>query len=164
VLGAHYRARLNFTWESLDAAKNGIEGLYEAVNDLYENVGKAAKAPKHSLGHYRNEFRAALDDDLNTPQALAVLYEMLADGGNPKEKLALVKQCDGVLGLGLEAAMAKSAPAEDDPEIVEKARIYNELRSSKQFIQSDVLRKEIEALGYSIRDSHNGSRIRKRFF
>jgi cysteinyl-tRNA synthetase len=176
VLGAHYRTRLNFTWESLEAARNGIERLYEAVNDLSEktratNDDEGADAdstttepPQKSLEHYHAEVRAAMDDDLNTPQALAILHEMLADGGNAKEKLALVKQCDTLLGLGLETAMTDAASSENDAGIAEKARIYGELRSNKQFIQSDALRKEIEALGYVIRDSKNGSRIRKRFF
>jgi cysteinyl-tRNA synthetase len=166
ALGAHYRTRLNFTWKSLDAARNGIERLYEAVNDLYEESAAAAngKSAKKSLEQYLTEFRAAMDDDLNTPQALAILHEMLADGGDPKEKLALVKQCDTVLGLGLEDAMADTSAAENDPKIAEMARIYADLRGNKQFIQSDALRKEIEALGYSIRDTKDGSRIRKRFF
>jgi cysteinyl-tRNA synthetase len=68
------------------------------------------------------------------------------------------------LGLGLESAMANAAAAENDPKIAEMARIYADLRGNKQFIQSDALRKEIEALGYSIRDTKDGSRIRKRFF
>ncbi len=142
VLGAHYRTRLNFTWESLDAARNGIERLYEAVNDLY-GESASTKSPKKSLEQYVAEFRAAMDDDLNTPQALAILHEMLADGGNPKEKLTLVKQCDTVLGLGLEDAMADASVAENDPKIAEMARIYADLRGNKQFIQSDALRKEI---------------------
>ena len=173
VLGAHYRTRLNFTWESLDAARNGIERLYEAVNELYENTRNArgmgggdaaAKKQKKSLEQYETEFRAAMNDDLNTSQALAILHEMLADGGDPKEKLALVKQSDKILGLGLESAMVRAAAGENDQKIVEMARIYIDLRGNKQFIQSDALRKEIEALGYSIRDTKDGSRVRKRFF
>jgi cysteinyl-tRNA synthetase len=165
VLGAHYRTRLNFTWESLDAAKNGLNRLYESVSDLYEkDVPAISKEPRKSSEQYLAEFRAAMDDDLNTPQALAILHEMLADRGDPKEKFVIVKQCDKVLGLGLESAMADTTIAEKDPKIVEMARIYGDLRGNKQFIQSDALRKEIEALGYSIRDTKDGSRIRRRFF
>jgi cysteinyl-tRNA synthetase len=170
VLGAHYRTRLNFTWESLDAALAGIERLYEAVNDLYESTRvlndgvPAVKTPNHTLEHYETKFRKAMNDDLNTPQALAILHEMLADHGNPKEKLVLVKLYDKILGLSLETAMTDAVDAENDPMIAQKAAKYGALRSSKQFIQSDALRKEIEALGYSIRDSKDGSRIRKRFF
>lgn len=169
VLGAHYRTRLNFTWESLDGALAGIERLYETVNDLYENAKTTdgsgpKKTAKHTAAYYQAQFREAMDDDLNTPQALAILHEMLADGGGPKEKLALVKQSDKILGLGLERAMADADPAEYTGEIAEKAQLYGELRGNKQFIQSDALRKEIEALGYSIRDAKDGSRIQKRFF
>jgi cysteinyl-tRNA synthetase len=144
------------------------------VNDLYEesasvahgdrNAAGAQKAPKKSPEEYRADFRATMDDDLNTPQTLAILHEILADDGDPKEKLALVKQCDKVLGLGLESAMADAITTENNPKIAEMARIYADLRGNKQFIQSDALRKEIEALGYSIRDTEGGSRIRKVFF
>lgn len=163
VLGAHYRTRLNFTWESMDAAKSGIERLFETVNDIYSD-GTPHKEPKRSPEQYESEFRAALDDDLNTPQALAILHEMLADPGAGAETLGLVRRCDTVLGLGLERAMSPAATPETDGGIAEKARVYEELRANKQFIQSDALRKEIEALGYSIRDSKEGSLIRKRFF
>jgi cysteinyl-tRNA synthetase len=169
VLGAHYRTRLNFTWEGVDAAKAGIERLYETINDLYEETKNTggdgpAKKAKHTIEYYEKEFRAAQDDDLNTPQALAILHEMLADHGTADEKLVLVKQYDKILALGLERAMTDAGDAENDPAIAEIARKYGELRASKQFIQSDALRKEIEGLGYSIRDSKDGSRIRKRFF
>ncbi len=161
MLGAHYRTRLNFTWESLDAAKNGIERLYETINDHYERTESMSGKPEKAVEEYEKLFCEAMEDDLNTPQALAVVHEMLADHGNPKEKLALVKQFDMILGLGLATAMKT---AEHTPEIAEKIRIYNELRSNKQFVQSDALRKEIEALGYDIRDTKDGSFVKKRFF
>ncbi len=166
LLSAHYRTRLNFTLESLAAAQSGLERLYEMVNDLYENTldDVPKKSPKKMLEHYKTEFHAALDDDLNTPRALAILHEMLADTNDAKETLALVKQCDTVLGLGLTTAMVSTRGGENNPAITEMARKYGELRSNKQFIQSDALRKEIEVLGYSIRDTKDGSRIRKRFF
>lgn len=167
VLGAHYRTRLNFTWESLEAAKRGLERLYEEINGRYERARDAnepRKKPNRALEYYEKEFRAALNDDLNTPQALAVLHEMLADDGDARETLALVRRCDAVLALGLERAMADVPDAERDPNLAEMARKYNELRGSKQFVQSDALRKELEGLGYSIRDLKDGSRIRKRFF
>ena len=169
VLGAHYRTRLNFTYESLEAAKSGIERLYGTIHDLYEDLmtnaeGEPVRTAQHPIEHYQEQFRDAMNDDLNTPEALAIMHKMLADGGTPEEKLALVKQYDNVLGLGLGTAMTNAVAGEDDEKIAKMAGIYEELRSNKQFIQSDALRKEIEALGYSIRDSKNGSRIKKRFF
>jgi cysteinyl-tRNA synthetase len=166
TLGAHYRTPLNFTWESLDAARNGIEGLYGSINELCEDKEKERREGSHkkTLKEYEAQFSAAIEDDLNTSQALATLYEMLADNGPTKEKLELVNRFDAVLGLGLESAMQPADQGADAPEIAEMARIYNDLRSNKQFIQSDALRKEIEALGYSIRDTKDGSFIKKRFF
>lgn len=166
ALGVHYRTPLNFTWESLDAAKNGIENLYGTINELYERAAHEAGGGGHkkSPEAYERLFKEAISDDLNTSQALAILHEMLADNGDRAKTLDLVKRFDTVLGLGLTTAMQSQGIHENDQEITEKMRVYNELRSNKQFVQSDALRKEIEALGYSVRDSKEGSIVKKRFF
>lgn len=117
---------------------------------------------KKTLGAYENDFRDAINEDLNTSQALATLHDMLNDHGSPKKKLELVKKFDDVLGLQFANAMHHSRI--EDSEIVEKQRQYDQLRANKQFVQSDALRKEIEGLGYSVRDTETGSYIVKKFF
>jgi cysteinyl-tRNA synthetase len=170
TLGAHYRTPLNFTWESLDAARTGIENLYRAVNDYYRQTqfknydeNKLTSASKKSLNEYEILFDEAINDDLNTSQALGIFNEILNDGGSPTEKLELVKKFDQVFGLGLAGLPMEYSP-ENDEEIGGKVAEYNELRSNKQFIQSDALRNEIEALGYTVRDTAEGAYIVKRFF
>lgn len=170
ALGAHYRTPLNFTWESLDAAKNGIENLYRAVNDIYRETLLNASdhdedVDNRSLKIFKEKFDEAISDDLNTAQALAVLNDMLGSKAAGLQKLELVRNFDQVLGLGLSGLPMEYSP-ENDPELADKVAQYDELRSNKQFIQSDALRKEIEALesGYSVRDTSEGAYIVKRFF
>jgi cysteinyl-tRNA synthetase len=170
VLGAHYRTKLNFTWESLEAARNGLERLYEEINDYFiqtqsKNYDEAklisAKGAK-TLQQYEEEFNLIINDDLNTPQALGILHAMLADNENPSRKLALLKKFDTVLGLGLDVPM--NFLAQEDEKVAEMKLKYQQCRANKQFVQSDALRKEIEALGFEVRDTENGPQVVKKFF
>jgi cysteinyl-tRNA synthetase len=165
VLGAHYRTRLNFTWESLDAAKNGLENLYSYYLEL---MGKSRKEPSPNSQApglpWMDKFRDAMNDDLNTPKALAVVFEMVKDKEIPNNtKATLMRIFDEVLGLGI-TDVERQTPPDLPEEIAKMAHIYRELRSNKQFIQSDALRKEIEGLGYSVRDTAEGAYIVKKFF
>lgn len=170
TFGAHYRTKLNFTWEALDAARNGIERLYRTINDYYIQThtpgydekkltpGKHQKTPEQ----YEEAFEEAINDDLNIPQALATLHDMLSDNGSPMKKLELVGKFDTILGLHLDSPMQN--PVKERIEIYKKLGEYEQFRANKQFVQSDVLRKEIEALGYSIRDTIHGPYLVKKFF
>jgi cysteinyl-tRNA synthetase len=162
VLGAHYRTQLNFTWESLEAAKNGLENLYHKIYTL-EYTGHQNESEKESVEKYEIAFRDAINDDLNTSKALSTLHEMLRSSLSVTEKLNLIKKFDSVLGLSLTLPREH---AETEKEIIEKFGQYQQFRGSKQFTQSDALRKEIEALGYSIKDTESGSHLeaQKKFF
>lgn len=103
-----------------------------------------------------------MNDDLNTPKALGIIHDMLNDHGNPVKKLELVKKFDNILGLRFNIP-AQYSPKEDD-KIAKKMAEYAEFRANKQFVQSDALRKEIEALGYEVRDTENGPYVVKKFF
>ena len=114
TLGSHYRAKMNFTWEALLAAGNALNNLRHALLRLAaeEALGKskknAAGEEKVAL-QYDKKFRAALDDDLGTPAALAVAWEALADEHlSPKSRLDLILGFDRVFGLRLKDALAKS--------------------------------------------------------
>jgi cysteinyl-tRNA synthetase len=159
VLGANYRTKLNFTWESMDAAKNGLERLYRTIYDQKKFKGEESG---DGLKKYEELFAKVLDDDLNTSQALAVLHEMLESPASADAKLALAKKFDSVLGLRLDIPMEYSP--EKDEEVAQKAKEYEKLRTNKQFVQSDALRKEIEGLGYEVRDTESGPVILKKFF
>jgi cysteinyl-tRNA synthetase len=171
VLGAHYRTPLTFSWESMDSAKSGLERLYQTIYDYTALIAHAEKEnrtvneaePDEPLKNYEKLFAEAMNDDLNTPQALALLHEMLGDHGTAQTKMALVKKFDEVLGLGLETPI-KAYTGKKDAEIESKIDEYKKFRASKQFVQSDALRKELESLGYEVRDTEHGPHIVKRFF
>ncbi len=167
VLGAHYRTKLNFTWESLDAARNGLENLYRMISECSgeaaEEKGRVSQGrPPTDRADYEDSFLNATNDDLNTPKALAVLQKALSSPLSSTDKIALVQEFDRALGLEFNVPIKYSA--KKDKKIALKMREYETLRDNKQFVQSDALRKEVESLGYSIRDTPTGPRVTKIFF
>ena len=164
VLEAHYRTKLNFTWETLDAAKNGLINLYNrSMENIYDVKWQEETNRRDDGLVWKEKFDKAINDDLNVPKALGIVFEMLTDKKIKTEiKQNLLSTFDKILGLNIlpQRTQAESIP----PEIHEKAKQYQQLRDNKQFVQSDALRKDIEALGYSIRDTEHGPYIVKKFF
>jgi len=170
VLGAHYRTKLNFTWESLEAAKNGLENIYEKINECsWRNIHKYIPEDKtmrndqeYNPGIYEESFKTAINDDLNISKALSIFQDMLISSLPDANKLALAKKFDKILGLSLD--VPEKDQVEERVKIYQKLKEYGQYRDNKQFVQSDVLRKEIEDLGYKVRDTAHGPYIVKKFF
>lgn len=151
VLGAHYRSRLNFTWASLEAAATTLRDIRRAywtllLEEPHEPaVDPAEERPKYA--ELKQRFAAALEDDLNTPAALAVLHETLGDSNLfPEEQRALLELYDRVLAILPEGR--PEIPREVERLVAER----EEFRRRKQFVQSDELRARINALGYTVED------------
>ena len=161
ALAHHYRSPIDFSDQLVAQAKAALENLYNHYLELRDEDRKEEKRKDHgTLSAWQEKFDAALRDDLNTPQALAVMFDMLKDEDlSVKEKRVLFGNCDEILGLNI-AGKAEEIP----PHIAAKLEQYDEYRTNKQFMQSDALRKELAGLGYEVRDTGNGSRLVKKFF
>ena len=166
ALGSHYRAKMNFTWEALLAAGNALNNLRRgilrlAAEEALARSEKPGAEEKRIISQYDKNFRAALDDDLGTPAALAVAWEALADEHlSPKSRLNLILGFDRVFGLKLKETLAKSGkvPAAVSQLVAKR----EEARVHKQFIQADSLRKKIEQLGYTVEDTSRGPLVTKK--
>lgn len=101
-LGAHYKKPMNFTWESLDSAQKGLRRLQTTVANLkgQERTVLSEEKNEKIIG-FRNRFNEALNDDLNTSKAMAVLFEMLKSNIPSEDKYDLALSFDEVLGLSL---------------------------------------------------------------
>jgi len=157
VLGAHYRSRLNFTWKAISGAQKGLDGLYHEVarlNLISKSVVPSVTPQDIQIIAYKNAFFNALNDDLNTARALALVWELVGDRDIwPKNKLALLFDFDQVLGLRLrEAILLVQPPAK----ITALVREREKHRINKQFVQADRLRKRVESLGYTVEDTPQG--------
>jgi cysteinyl-tRNA synthetase len=155
--GAKYRSELMFGDEGLRAAQSNLEYFNEFARNLRD---EPADAPDSAWrAEYVERFHEAINNDLNTPQALAVALEMIAEAYRRDDKRVwnAILKFDSVMGLGLEekrrAAKAAGFPAEVQKLIDERTRA----RAERNYALSDELRKKIEALGYEVKDSHDGS-------
>jgi cysteinyl-tRNA synthetase len=112
---------------------------------------------------WKKKFDKAINDDLNAPKALGIVFEMLKDKKiKAVTKRDLLAVFDTVLDLNILPQITQNEPVlKKVQEMLEK---YEQFRGNKQFMQSDALRKEIEALGYEVRDAEKGSHLVKKFF
>lgn len=163
ILQSHYRKQLRFSYDTLLAAQRG----YERLNQLALKVKAEVKGPvSANLGPkgnvYRAQFREALANDLNMPQALASLFSALEDSGvTAPEKLALINEMDSIFGLSL---LTERPPrgAEVPEELNKMLAARNQARADKQWAEADRLRKAILDAGYEILDNPTGSSLKKR--
>lgn len=153
-LQAHYRSKQNFTWEALAASENGLNNLYSDIASINIPNGKINQ-------DFKNEFLEKLSDDFNTPQALAVISEVMKSDISSQDKYATILDFDTVLGLDFEKnSKSKKVNQDDlDDEIKKLMEDRNEARNKKDFAQSDKLREEIESKGYVLKDTESGSEI-----
>lgn len=158
-LNAHYRKKLNFTFEGMDAAQTAYDRLLET---LYKHKQSACPADPALLQKYRDEFRAAIDDDINLPLALGVLWTMAKEKPS-RDIFALALDFDKVLGLDLHTAHAPkedSSPVPDDIVALAEERLI--ARKQKNWAESDRLRDEIAARGYAVADGKDGYTLQKK--
>ena len=141
-LTAHYRSQLMFSWEALDAAQTALERLRHGVHALAGGGEVDAE--------YARRFLDRVNDDLNFPQALAVMWEVLKSALAPAVKKATLLRFDEVLGLGLATWSPKVEAVPDAVRALADARWT--ARNAKQWAEADRLRAELAALGWSMKD------------
>ncbi len=151
----HYRKPMEYSDESIQAAKNGLEHLCNQVREV-TNGGKAASGGISSA--YREKFLEAVNDDLNMPRALAVVQEMLKSDIPQSEKHGTVLEFDRVLGLSLDQVDQREEVSADVQRLVEARR---RARESKNWAESDRLRDAIQSLGYIVKDTRDGMKLLK---
>lgn len=157
TLTASYRQQLSFSWEALESAKNGYDSIRTKILDLHEKISEGTSKENKEAEH-KEAFLDAINDDLNMPQALAVLWAVLRDDELANErKIKLAEEFDQVLGLGI----ADFANQEIPQEILELARARELARKNRDFATSDKLRDEIKEKGYILDDKKDGYSIRK---
>jgi cysteinyl-tRNA synthetase len=155
-LGAHYRSELKFSWEILDAAKRSFEILENLVVGWKIETARAGKAAKVTgdVAAYRERFRAALHEDINVPKALGVTWEMARDASlSPPAKLALVREMDTVLGLGVDSFRRPEIP----DALRARVRAREEARAAKQWTEADAIRDELARDGLQLMDTSDGT-------
>jgi cysteinyl-tRNA synthetase len=153
ILTSHYKKGLNFSFESLDSAVNALNNLRSLVSGLKSEDGRntLSSEKENKINEYREKFVAALADDINIPQALAVLWEMLKSNIPSADKYDLALSFDEVFGLKLNEVQKLNIEIPENIKILMEKR--EELRREKKFEEADKVRKQIEEAGYQIKDA-----------
>lgn len=153
-LNAHYRKKLNFTFDTMDAAKVSYNRL---LATLQAHKASKVKIDKAILEKYQNDFEESIFDDLNLPKALGILHTMIKEAKS-KDIYEKAIEFDKVLGLKLE-----SEPEKEEREIPENIIAIAEkrkiARENKDWAKSDELRDKISELGFTIKDIKGGYTI-----
>lgn len=157
-LNAHYRKKLNFTFDGMDGAKVSYARL---LGVLYQHKTSEATTDKEVIENYKKQFVDAINDDLNVPLALGILWKAVKE---PKSKdiYALALDFDKVLGLSLDKAKPEEQPKIDAPqEVVDLAEQRKQAKKDKNYALADELRAKITALGYTVTDTKEGYTLTK---
>ncbi|OGE26787.1 cysteine--tRNA ligase [Candidatus Daviesbacteria bacterium RIFCSPHIGHO2_02_FULL_39_12] len=148
-LTAHYRDKLNFTWQSLEASQNALNNLREEVRE-WDN-------PKIGCAEFEQKFIESVNNDLSIPQAVAVMWDMVTSDYPTSAKARSILEMDKVLGLKLDEFVSK--PLEIPQEAQRLVKQREQAREKQDFKKSDDLRKEIKKLGFEVEDTPSGPRI-----
>jgi cysteinyl-tRNA synthetase len=172
ILRAHYRSPLNYSDQHLDDAKAALTRLYTALRGI-----DVAKAPVDWTNGYAVRFQAAMDDDFNTPEALAVLFDLAAEANRKRavvaaeaeQLLGLLRGLADILGLlqrdSLQFMQGGTLESEDGGYTAERIEALIEARlaarKAKDFNLSDAIRDELKAAGILLEDAAGGTQWRR---
>jgi len=160
-LTGHYRKPLNFTWEALDAAQKAFERLganvVELKNPKSGERNQLSEDKLEKVNVFRDQFTEAISADLNLPQALAIMWEVVKSNIPSEDKLDLLYLFDEVLGLGLkDIETTQNIP----DEILALANKRQALRKENNFIEADKIREVLHKMGWEISDDEDGQKLR----
>jgi len=173
TLTAHYRSQMNLTWESLEGAQTALNNLYQKIRDLKDLTAplawqikkisrtlnltdKKTKEIFKKIDKYGEKFVEAVNDDLNMPKALTVLWQVVGDETIWLDaKKNLMVEFDQIFGLGLAKVRPTMAPNKVKKLVAER----DSLRQQKKWIKADMVRVKIEQEGWTVEDTQQGSKI-----
>lgn len=169
LVASHYRSPINYSVDSLTEARKSLTRLYTALEGL--ELGEEKGETSGDASTYRQRFTQVMDDDFNTPEALAVMFELAREVNRAKQEQPIeaarlageLKQLGSVLGLlqqvpqtFLKGTQQQGMPLSES-EIEAKIAQRIEAKVNKDFAQADAIRDELAALGIILKDSREGT-------
>ena len=153
-LQTHYRQEMNFTFD-------GLEGAQNALNNLKEEIATWDK-PEVGCAELEEKFLEALNDDLNIPKALAVVWELVKSSNPTSAKAASLFKFDEVLGLKLKSQITKVKVKQREipQEVLDMVSERDQLRKDKRFHLADQLRNKIKKQGFDVEDKNGKTEIK----
>lgn len=158
-LTTHYRSEMNFTWESLAGAQAAYDKLIKMMTQFKTNQTRTILSPEKLAltEQLADKFNSLINDDLKTPEAMSVLWEVTKSNLPGSDKYDLLISFDEVLGLDLRRAVDQQITRSGsetafDPHISELINKRDKARAAKNWVAADQLRDELAKLGYQVRD------------
>jgi len=155
---SHYRKKINFTFEAMDSAKIALNRLREGY---LKHLDGEQKISEEELQEYEIRFLNAINDDLNIPTAMSIVWEVIKNPIKSKEYAKLIEKFDEVLGLELSKQSYNEIEVEIPEEILDLLEKRNLARKEKNWQEADRLRNEIFEKGYTIKDTQEGAKLEK---
>jgi cysteinyl-tRNA synthetase len=158
-LQVHYRKPMEYDQDIIENAQRGLSHLYNQIREVSSFKFQVSSELQIPNPKFKEKFLEAINDDLNMPQALAIVQEVLKSDLSGEEKLATVLDFDRVLGLGLET---NSIEQEVPEEIKDLLDARETARVGKDWAQADALRAQIEEAGWLLEDGPQGARVSRK--
>ena len=154
---SHYRNKLNFTWEAIESANKSLIKLKEGYN---QHLNGKEEVNTEVLEEFENDFHKAINDDLNMPVAMSVVWEAIKYPKKSKKIAELLLKFDTVLGLKINEKI-NNKEEELPKEVLEMIEKRKKAREEKNWKLSDEIREELKKIGYNIKDEKNGMVVQK---
>lgn len=153
-LNAHYRNKLNFTWDGMQAAQVSFDRLMEGA--LAHKMGEE-NVEVDVIDAFRKEFEEAINDDINIPKALGVVWNVVRYGKKSKDLFKLLVEMDDITGLDIASVQPKQAEVHEvSAEIEEIINQRQQARKDKNFKLADELRDKLKDMGIVLEDTPQG--------
>ena len=163
-LQTHYRQEMNFTFEALDAAQNAYKKLVIDISRFEDPSVSSGQVRSGIFEDFEKRFFDALNEDLNTSKALAVLWEVVKSPYPSGPKLRTIFKMDRVLGLNLQELSHQIRNAQQilPGHVQQMVEERQHLRKLRKFNAADQIRAKIEKLGYELEDTKKGPKVTKK--
>ncbi len=160
TLNGHYRSQLRFSFENLDTARKNRLSIVSKIQDLLDNDAKQIKIVSDEAISLQNEFDECVNNNLNMPMAIAVLWKTIKSNINDSEKYTLLLYFDEVFGLKFNEIKKREIVIPN--EIIDLVNLRINAKKEKDFKKADEIRAEIEKLGYILKDTAKGPVLSKK--
>lgn len=157
----HYRNKLNFTWEGIEAASKSLERLRNSYRLNIYGKDELTIEDKEKIEKIEEKFHEAINDDMNMPLAMSYVWELARYEKKNPEISKMLKKFDTILGIKIDKEDTRNQK-EIPQEILDLVEQRKIARQNKDWAKSDELRDLINKKGYDIKDTANGTEVKHR--